>query len=426
MIYSSLKAKPMQLSEYIKEAIVLSLLCLLSTVAIGQARISQVELSAKADGSYVISYFLRLAPGETARIGVKVAKRVYSGQYYVPMQKVTGDIGEQYSGGSKKINWTPKAGELKKGELIKAELLADLHLKKPNIPPTVTIRGDKIRNLRYDEHSLSLQASASDADGLVKRVKWSKVSGVGGSILTPTTFQTVVSGLSAGRYVFQVEVEDDRNASTTDTIEVIVQEPPVTIAPTRSDVTTTQSFSALSQGLPPANPPMSTVPVARPVLKGGPSNAALSLILPGLGHYFVSGDHNGVGRKKSTLLISAFYLGVAGGTFYLKSEADKKQKALQEYAGSQYQRDASGSITGVRGADQKVADRLYMDAVDAQNNFTNAAYAGIGILTADFIWTLVKGMHNQRNFKRENRRNVSFAIYPEGNSHTVAAIKVRF
>ncbi len=71
--------------------------------------------------------------------------------------------------------------------------------------------------------TLTLDGSLStDEDGTIASHAWSRVSGSGGTITTPTQAVTTVTGLPLGIYVFRLTVTDNNGATATDDITVVV------------------------------------------------------------------------------------------------------------------------------------------------------------------------------------------------------------
>src|SRR6185503_557371 len=58
----------------------------------------------------------------------------------------------------------------------------------PNQPPTVSAGSD--RTINFPATSVTLSGSASDPDGSIVSIVWSKVSGIGGHIMSPNTAST--------------------------------------------------------------------------------------------------------------------------------------------------------------------------------------------------------------------------------------------
>ncbi|HLO80628.1 MAG TPA: T9SS type A sorting domain-containing protein [Chitinophagaceae bacterium] len=74
--------------------------------------------------------------------------------------------------------------------------------------------------------SVTLRATASDADGSINSYRWSKISGANATIYTPDSSGTGVDGLAAGNYVFKVTVVDNKGAMATDDVNVTVLQAP--------------------------------------------------------------------------------------------------------------------------------------------------------------------------------------------------------
>jgi hypothetical protein len=71
--------------------------------------------------------------------------------------------------------------------------------------------------------SITLVGIGSDADGKVVAYLWSKVSGPGSPvIINPGSPSTLVKGLTAGWFLFQLMVTDDKGATGVDTVSVQV------------------------------------------------------------------------------------------------------------------------------------------------------------------------------------------------------------
>lgn len=70
--------------------------------------------------------------------------------------------------------------------------------------------------------STTLVGSGSDIDGTIVGYAWSKVSGTGGTISSPSSQSTSVSGLTVGTYIFRLTVTDSGGAQDTDDVVVTV------------------------------------------------------------------------------------------------------------------------------------------------------------------------------------------------------------
>lgn len=145
----------------------------------------------------------------------------------------------------------------------------------------------------------------------------------------------------------------------------------------------------------------------------GPGNAFLNLLVPGLGHYRVSGPMGGSMRKKSSFLITTAFFATAGVSAYYRMQAIDQYNAYKNFANTyEYQNGAGGSIIGIRAAKPSVADSLLNIANATQSTFKNVAYAAIGILSVDFIYTLVKGISNSNSYRKMRNGSVGLRYDP--------------
>jgi hypothetical protein len=97
-----------------------------------------------------------------------------------------------------------------------------------NAPPTASAGGDKDITLPTDD-SAPTGVSVSDTDGSIASTVWSFVSGPGPTptIVGETTLSPTFQGLStAGTYTFRLTVIDNLGATTTDDMQVVVNEDP--------------------------------------------------------------------------------------------------------------------------------------------------------------------------------------------------------
>jgi hypothetical protein len=102
-----------------------------------------------------------------------------------------------------------------------------------NIAPTANAGADQIITL--PTNSVSLNGSGTDPDGTIAAYQWTKIVGpTAGTISTPGSANTTVTGLVQGTYKFELTVTDNNGATGKDTIQVIVNAtaPPPNVAPT--------------------------------------------------------------------------------------------------------------------------------------------------------------------------------------------------
>ena len=101
----------------------------------------------------------------------------------------------------------------------------------PNIPPVVTPGVNQ--SITLPTNSITLAGSATDSDGTIASHTWTKVSG-SGTITTPSSYTSTITGLTAGTSVFQLSATDNSGATTTATMNVTVNAQGANIAPIAS------------------------------------------------------------------------------------------------------------------------------------------------------------------------------------------------
>jgi hypothetical protein len=90
-----------------------------------------------------------------------------------------------------------------------------------NQPPVANAGANQTITLPVN--SVTLNGSATDADGTISSYSWSKSSGpASGSITSSTSSGTTVTNLVQGVYVFKLTVKDNGNSTSSDSVTVIV------------------------------------------------------------------------------------------------------------------------------------------------------------------------------------------------------------
>jgi hypothetical protein len=88
-----------------------------------------------------------------------------------------------------------------------------------NLPPVVDAGPDD--SYGQAETTYTLNATASDPDGVIVSVLWELVSGEGSPVIVnPDQLSTNVTGLSGDNYVFRVTVTDDSGLTASDTVTI--------------------------------------------------------------------------------------------------------------------------------------------------------------------------------------------------------------
>ncbi len=88
-----------------------------------------------------------------------------------------------------------------------------------NIPPVSNAGVDK--TITLPTNSVTLNGLGSDSDGTITSYAWSKVSG-SGSISSPSSATTNITGLTQGTSVYQLTVTDNKGATASDQVSVVV------------------------------------------------------------------------------------------------------------------------------------------------------------------------------------------------------------
>ncbi len=93
-----------------------------------------------------------------------------------------------------------------------------------NLPP-IANAGTNV-NITLPTNSFTQVGSGSDPDGSIASYLWTKFSGGAATIVSPNSATTVINGLAAGNYVFQLRVTDNLGATATDTMSAVVNSSP--------------------------------------------------------------------------------------------------------------------------------------------------------------------------------------------------------
>jgi Secretion system C-terminal sorting domain/Right handed beta helix region len=90
-----------------------------------------------------------------------------------------------------------------------------------NLPPTVN--AGLSQTITLPINSVALNGAASDPDGTISNVLWTKISGPASAIITnPSSLITTVTALVQGNFVFQLTVTDNAGATASSTVNIIV------------------------------------------------------------------------------------------------------------------------------------------------------------------------------------------------------------
>ncbi|HUP13815.1 MAG TPA: hypothetical protein VM187_16455, partial [Niastella sp.] len=92
----------------------------------------------------------------------------------------------------------------------------------PNKAPTVSVPA--VITLTLPANKTTVTATATDSDGSIASYQWTKISGSAQYTIAATqAAQTEISDLAKGMYVFEVKATDNKGATGSDTIRILVQ-----------------------------------------------------------------------------------------------------------------------------------------------------------------------------------------------------------
>ena len=282
---------------------------------------------------------------------------------------------------------------------------SDIEFIKVNVidpppPPTVKLWRESAQVKAYGDNSFSAYLSNSNND---VKFKWKQISGPKLYLESYTNETLRLSNLQPGNYVLSVTITDNFGKSYDTTFNFDVLDP-IVISPTKPE---TKNI------------------VSDYKMKGGPGNALINLIIPGLGHYYNTGDYNGDNRKKSSYIITASYFSIVGVAAYCKIKSNSEyQKYLSLTNTIEYLTNQNGTIIGVRGIKESEANNSYETANNLNKQYKNLILAAGGILVSDFIYTLYKGFKNQSKFKQDTKYSIGFDYNNETKNFTTS-IKVK-
>lgn len=127
--------------------------------------------------------------------------------------------------GVKHDSWTRTYNGSAGHDIYKWMLSYALNGKKeeeaPNKNPTVNAGSDQ--NLTLPTNAITLKGAASDSDGFIASFTWVKISGPSVSMGNSSSKDLALTKLVAGKYTFKLSVKDNKGASASDEVSVVVQ-----------------------------------------------------------------------------------------------------------------------------------------------------------------------------------------------------------
>lgn len=404
------------------------ILCLMICCVVkSQEVINSVSLKKINQDLYRVTFKLNPSAYEAGKISLKILRRREGTVEEIVASDITSDV---YAGQQKTYyyNWKPEKGLIRNGDELQAKInisfqpsVAKQKTNSINKTPLADA-GEFLKIQLPVTGPVLLNGSKShDEDGRIVSSDWKQIAGP--TSLTIQNPQSLIASAEGpfkeGNYAFELTVTDDRGAKAIGrTVLTVASAPSVTeVHPDTARKEQPQKKVMVAN-----EPVKETTP-----LKGGPVNAAVNLLLPGLGHYLVSGDYKGENRKPASFIITALYAGSVAGTFYFKSRSDANYKKYTELAAyREYLKDAGGSIIGVRGADQKTANNYFDKAKAQHRNSLIALGVGGGILVSDFIYTFLKGQKNRAQWKSETTSFKPRLFISTDGFQTCAGVKIKF
>ena len=295
------------------------------------------------------------------------------------------------------FDWTASNGLIKPGDDLQAKIILTLKTslarQKLNRIP-VASAGEFIQAELPVTKPVELNGSKSrDDDGKIVDIEWKQVGGPTNlNITRKDSLIAYADGeFKPGTYAFELTIKDNLGSVSSSRTSLTVKNPSYWTNP---PVNNQQKTKTGQQSPPQKN---------QTKLKGGPSNAALNVLLPGLGHYFVSGDYNGQNRKATSFIITGVYIGSLTGAVLLNQKSDQEFEKYNELVNfREYQKDANGNIIGIRGGNEAQANDHYDKGQSLQRNAMICLGLGGAILAGDLVYTFLRGNKNKKEWMSAN------------------------
>lgn len=168
-----------------------------------------------ADSSCIIVFY----PNHNAGTATYTVTNVTAGaQYWTP--KMTDSVNDDFN-----VNGTHSAATVTSNEVDMVAdalpLLLFYEESTGNISPNSNAGSDQSITLPTSQVTLNGTGS-NDPDGTITTYAWTKTSGTGGTITSPSSATTTVTGLTAGTYVFKLTVTDNDAATSEDEVTITV------------------------------------------------------------------------------------------------------------------------------------------------------------------------------------------------------------
>lgn len=325
----------------------LTLLILVSLTASAQVRVSNVRVSLNAEGMLVTQYDVQgIATDDSVYMAVNGLK---SGRL-IPIN-LTGDLGRKMVAGTDKtIYW---------------DIVKDAYKINEDVVVTILI---KLARGRLPQSAPTAGASGRARAGNPVAIAQTDPE----PVFTAPIQSTPVSKPASETISSSTKTVETKNL---DVDPVPKKEPSARVAAARQATSTT---SVVKKG-------------------GGPANALLSALAPGIGNIFVQPDHK-IGVRP------AITVAYAGLLIYGLSQRSQSQKFYNDYKALP------------RFTEQSTADAAYAKANSSNHTAILCTAGAVAIWAIDVTATLLRGLQNQRS------GNISIRWTPPRTQFSVAAV----
>jgi hypothetical protein len=406
-------------------SILILLVILFAGQIVAQQVISNVTIAKKGANLYRVEYvFKPTSSFDIEKAVLKIYRRRNGDVKEIFTLPVNVPTSNEQSQRQYSFDWTASNGIVQNGDDLQAKIILTLKTsvarQKLNRIP-IADAGSFMQMQLPVAKPIELNGSKSrDEDGKIIAIEWKQIGGP--TSLNISNKDSLVAhaqgDFQVGTYAFELMVKDNLGSVSIGRTTLTIKGP---------------SFWSTEQ---PANNNVpkktNTVPATTPIkqqtkLKGGPSNAAINLLLPGLGHYFVSGNYKGENRKPTAFVVTAIYAASIGGTFYFNKKSNDSYDKYDELAGfREYQKDANGTIIGVRGANEAEANKYYNEAKTAHRNSLICLGVGAAVLAGDVIYTFLKGNKNKKEWQSQSTSFKPHLFISSDGYEATAGIKISF
>jgi len=370
-----------------------------SLQGISQQVINDVTIEKKSSSLYRIQYSLNQTPDFSLEKAVLKIYRRRNGNveeiFSVPITIPSLNEQNQHP---HSFDWTASNGLIQAGDDLQAKIILTLKTsvarQKLNRIPVASAGEFMQAELPVTKPVVLNGSKSRDDDGKIVDIEWKQVGGPTNlNISRKDSLIAYADGeFKPGTYAFELTIKDNLGSVSSSRTSLTVKNPSYWTNP---PVNSNQQKPKTGQ--------QTTPQKNQTKLKGGPSNAALNLLLPGVGHYFVSGDYNGNNRKATSFLVTGVYVASLAGAVVLNQKSDQEfEKYNQLVSFREYQKDASGNIIGMRGGNEQQANEHYDKGQSLQRNALICLGVGGAVLAGDFVYTFLKGNRNKKEWMSAN------------------------